>query len=126
MKVIFFIAIGGMFGALSRYYLGQQVLKYFGYYFPLQTIIINVVGSFLIGLIFEISKTKLSLNEDLRLLITVGFLGSFTTFSAFTLDFFLLIEKEEIFLALIYIIASVMIAIFAMLFAIWLVRSLII
>ena len=126
MKVIFFIAIGGMFGALSRYYLGQQVLKYFGYYFPLQTIIINVVGSFLIGLIFEISKTKLSLNEDLRLLITVGFLGSFTTFSAFTLDFFLLIEKEEIFIALIYIIASVIIAIFAMLFAIWLVRSLII
>ena len=126
MKVVIFIAIGGMFGALSRYYLGQQVIKYFGYYFPLQTIIINVIGSFLIGLIFEISRTKFSLNEELRLLIMVGFLGSFTTFSAFTLDFFLLIEREEILLSFMYIVVSVMISILAMWLAIWFVRSVII
>jgi CrcB protein len=101
------IAIGGAAGALSRYGVGQAVRR-FGVEFPWGTLCVNLVGSFLIGLIFGV-QMQLS-NSDRMQLLTIlavtGFLGAFTTFSAFSLESVLLIRREQFVLAAMNILAN--------------------
>jgi len=87
------VAIGGALGAVSRYGVSRVLLVYPG--FPFATLVVNVVGSLFIGyltaLLFERSGA-----DDLRLLLITGFLGAFTTFSAFSLETLLLYQQGEI------------------------------
>jgi len=113
MNLIIAIFLGGGCGALSRYLIIDQINKISSNSFPYATILVNVLGAFLIGIIYYLLISKIIINEQLKLFITIGFLGGFTTFSSFNLDFFKLIESGSIFLAILYALASFLITIVA-------------
>jgi len=97
---IFYIAFGGAIGSLTRYLI-SIFLQNTKSGFPLSTFLVNVIGSFAIGIIFYILKD--SNNENLKAFIIIGFLGGFTTFSAFSIDVLNLIIEKQYFTSMLYI-----------------------
>ena len=106
MNLFVAIFLGGGFGALSRYLIIDQINKLGTNSFPYGTMLVNVLGAFLIGIIYYLLMSKIIINEQLKVFITIGFLSSFTTFSSFNLDFFKLIESGNRFPALMYALAT--------------------
>ena len=113
MNTYIAIAIGGAFGAISRYWVSESMEKVNGTGFPLGTFSVNLLGSFLIGVLFVIFAEKLELAHEWRPLLVVGFLGAMTTFSAFSLDTLLLFQQGHYNTALFYIFSSVTACLFA-------------
>ena len=113
MNTYIAIAIGGAFGAISRYWVSEFMEKVNGTGFPLGTFTVNLLGSFLIGALFIIFAEKLELAQEWRPLLVVGFLGAMTTFSAFSLDTLLLFQQGHYNTALFYIFSSVIACLFA-------------
>jgi CrcB protein len=111
MITIIAIALGGALGAIFRYILGNQISLIFGTNFPFSILIINVMGSFFMGMAIESFNLFSISNEPLQKFFTVGILGAFTTFSTFSLDAVDLILKNRISDAFIYVFASVILAI---------------
>ena len=107
------IAFGGALGTLSRYWLTVSIERFNGTGFPLGTFMVNLLGSFLIGLLYIILAEKLSVADQWRPVIITGFLGAMTTFSTFSLDALLLFQQGHYNTALFYVLSSVMICIFA-------------
>tara|TARA_B100001179_G_scaffold13253_1_gene8569 strand:- start:399 stop:776 length:378 start_codon:yes stop_codon:yes gene_type:complete len=107
------IAFGGALGALSRYWLTVSIERFNGTGFPLGTFMVNLLGSFLIGLLYIFFAEKLSVADQWRPVIITGFLGAMTTFSTFSLDALLLFQQGHYNTALFYVLSSVMICIFA-------------
>ena len=105
------IAIGGAIGAVFRYVLGNQISIIFGTNFPFSILLINVIGSFFMGMAIESFNLFSISNEPLQKFFTVGILGAFTTFSTFSLDAVDLILKNRFSDAFIYVFASVILAI---------------
>ena len=101
------IAFGGAAGALCRYWLTSLVEHHNSTLFPLGTLVVNVIGSLLIGVLFILVAEKIQLAANLRPLLMIGFLGALTTFSTFSLDALLLMQEGFIANALAYILASV-------------------
>jgi fluoride exporter len=77
------VLLGGAVGSLTRYVAGTAIMTRFGGRFPLGTFVINVTGSFLIGLIMTLLTERVQPHPNWRLLLVVGFLGGYTTFSSF-------------------------------------------
>ena len=102
MNLFIAIFLGGGFGALSRYLIIDQISKLGPSSFPYGTMLVNILGALLIGAIYYLLISKVIINEQLKVFITIGFLGGFTTFSSFNLDFFKLIESGNMFLAIMY------------------------
>ena len=119
------VAVGGAVGSLARYYVGLWSLKLAGPGFPWGTLSVNIVGSFLIGLLAELIARKWGGSVELRLLLITGFLGGFTTFSAFSLDAMALYEGGKAMAALIYMAASIAISMAAVVAGLSLVRALV-
>lgn len=109
----FAVAFGGALGALSRYWMYNAWIRFSESQFPYVTLIVNVIGSLLIGVTFVLLVERTHIGLEWRNIINVGFLGAFTTFSTFSLDALGLLEQGEISLAIIYIISSVVICILA-------------
>lgn len=107
MKHIVLVALGGATGSVFRYWMSVWSLRRFGPSFPWGTLAVNIIGSFLIGLLIEIIARRAQASEEMRLLLVTGFLGGFTTFSAFSLDAMTLFERGAVFSAASYIVASV-------------------
>lgn len=107
------IALGGAVGALSRYGLMSLVATMLGNRLPWGTLLVNISGSLLIGILYVLVSEKMLLSADARALLIVGFLGAFTTFSTFSLDSILLIEQGWLVQAMAYMLASVMICVLA-------------
>lgn len=101
-----YLAIFGLLGVFSRYYMSMGAAKLFPSNFPVGTFLINILGSFLIGIVYVWGFEKLHLSENMRLGIMVGFLGGFTTFSAVSLEAVILIEEAKPFLSLFYLVVS--------------------
>ncbi|EJT05377.1 fluoride efflux transporter CrcB [Rhizobium sp. CCGE 510] len=101
------VAVGGAIGSLLRYYVGQWTLRLMGPAFPWGTLAVNIVGCFVIGVFSELIARRFNASVELRLLLITGFLGGFTTFSAFSLDAISLFERGEAVAGGIYIVASV-------------------
>ena len=106
-------AFVGALGALSRYWLTVSIERFNGTGFPLGTFMVNLLGSFLIGLLYILFAEKLSVADQWRQVIITGFLGAMTTFSTFSLDALLLFQQGHYNTALFYVLSSVMICIFA-------------
>jgi len=107
------IAFGGALGAVSRYWLSTAVERFNGSSFPMGTFAVNLLGSFLIGMLFILFAEKLSLVEQWRPVLVIGFLGAMTTFSTFSLDALLLFQQGHYNTALFYILGSVVVCLFA-------------
>ena len=114
MKLVLAVAIGGAAGAVSRYYVSELVSRWLegliGAGFPYGTLAVNIVGSFVLGGVVESFATVVQASPELRALLLVGVLGGFTTFSAFSADTYLLIERAEIGRAVLYIVLSVFVS----------------
>ena len=116
MNHFLLVAIGGAAGASMRHLVGLMALRAFGSGFPYGTLICNVAGSFLMGLLIEILALRFQASTEVRLLLTTGLLGGFTTFSTFSLDVVLLTERGQMGLALFYVamsLAGAIVALFA-------------
>jgi fluoride exporter len=106
--------LGGGLGAGGRHLVSMATLRYFGPGFPIGTLTVNVVGSLIMGLFIGwLVKHEAAHLQSLRYFVATGFLGGFTTFSAFSLDTSVLWERGDTHLALIYIVASVCLSIIA-------------
>ena len=114
MKMIVMAAAGGAIGAAGRYLVGVGAVRVFGYGFPWGTLVVNVVGSFMMGLLIESLALRFSVSNEVRTFLATGVLGGFTTFSAFSLDFVVLMERKEHVTALFYLSGSVSFSIFAL------------
>ncbi|MFW5488089.1 MAG: fluoride efflux transporter CrcB [Desulfovibrio sp.] len=86
MQKILIIALGGALGTVSRYGLGGLVQRMAGGSFPLGTMVVNMLGSFLFGLVFGFLETRLPLNAEARMILLTGFMGAFTTYSTFMFE----------------------------------------
>lgn len=117
------IAIGGAMGAVSRYWVMTAVGRWLGLGFPYGTLAVNVIGSVLIGLLIQTPFFAVSASPTLRALIGVGFLGAFTTFSAFSLDVVVLIERGAVFAATVYVAASITLSVLGLLAGIHLMKA---
>ncbi|RCK21159.1 fluoride efflux transporter CrcB [Thalassospira lucentensis] len=117
------IALGGAIGAVARHSVSVMMGSIMGGGFPWGTLTVNIVGSFLMGALLEVSALKLSLSPEIRALLVTGFLGAFTTFSTFSLDVATLYERGNLGLTALYIIVSVVVGISALFGAIALVRG---
>lgn len=113
MLNVLLVAIGGAIGSVARYGVTRFSVQNFGAGFPWGTVIVNLVGSFFIGFLSAAILSKASNPEPLKLLLITGFLGGFTTFSAFSLDAITLIERGAMPQAGAYIVLSVAPAIIA-------------
>lgn len=123
MKLILAIAAGGAVGAVLRHYVNVLSLHWLGPGFPWSTLAVNVVGSFLMGVLVETSALVWSPGPALRALIAIGFLGALTTFSSFSLDVGTLYGRGALLPAAAYVIASVVLSIGAFFVALALVRA---
>jgi fluoride exporter len=121
-QFILAVAIGGAMGSVARYLVAIGVGRAFGTKFPWGTLIINVTGSFLIGAFTGLFALKWDLPQAMRIFLTVGICGGYTTFSTFSLDAFYLMERGELIAAGSYIIASVVLSIAALVAAMQLIR----
>jgi fluoride exporter len=118
------VALGGAIGSAARY--GMNVLSghLFGSDYPWHTLIVNVLGCFVMGVVVALAALKLNFSNEVRLFLMTGILGGFTTFSAFALDFALMAERREFTLAGGYVMASVVFSISACFAGLAVVRTL--
>jgi CrcB protein len=114
MNVMLAVAAGGAVGSLARYLIMSQVGAWWGVNFPWGTLAVNVVGGFVIGALVEIFALVWSPGPEMRAFLTVGVLGGFTTFSAFSLDVVTLMDRGEAMLAALYVAASVVLSVLAL------------
>lgn len=90
-----FIAAGGAAGAVSRYLIGGWVQELTGDRFPWGTFVVNVSGSFLLGVIFALAMDRAILAPEIRVPVMIGFIGSYTTFSTLMLESWRLVEEGD-------------------------------
>src|SRR5215813_9114929 len=121
LGVLIAIAIGGGLGSLARHYLSAGIYSVTGSSFPYGILTVNVLGGLIMGIVVELGALKLNYSPEMRAFLTTGILGGFTTFSTFSLDAALLIERGDWVAALIYMVASVVLSVSALFFGLWLV-----
>ena len=117
------VVIGGAFGAVARYLINISPLAALFGKFPFHTFLINISGSFLIGFLMIIFTDKFTANENLRLALTTGFLGAFTTFSTFELEIFELIRERFFVTAFFYLSLSIIIGFAGIAAGVWLAKK---
>ncbi|MCO5129610.1 MAG: fluoride efflux transporter CrcB [Xanthobacteraceae bacterium] len=123
LQLIAAVAAGGAIGSVARYLAGIGVGKLVGFGFPWGTLLINIAGSFLIGVFVESFALRWDLPQTARVFLTIGICGGFTTFSTFSLESVLLMERGELGAAAAYIVASVVVSILALFAGLHLIRS---
>ena len=109
---LIYVAGGGAFGASLRFFVSSVFKVYFPY-FPIGTLIVNIIGSFFIGLLANYLNSKEISELFIKYFVIIGLLGSFTTFSAFSIETIDLIKEGRVSLSLIYILLSIILSISA-------------
>ncbi|HIP59368.1 MAG TPA: fluoride efflux transporter CrcB [Campylobacterales bacterium] len=112
---LLYIGIGGFFGAISRFLISSSAGQAFGNYLPFGTLSVNVIGSFIIGILALYFEQNIA--PEHRALFITGFLGSLTTFSAFSLETTLMIEQSHYFKAASHIFLNVFLSVGATILA---------
>ena len=118
------VALGGAIGSLLRYFVAGAIGGTASSGFPWGIFVVNVTGGFLMGVIVEAAALKLNIGLELRAFLTVGILGGYTTFSTFSLESALLLQRGAYGLAAAYIGGSALLSIAALFAGLWLVRAL--
>jgi CrcB protein len=117
------VFLGAGIGGALRHGVNVGAARLFGYGFPLGTLIVNVAGSFLMGLLAGYFLFRPGIGQHMRLFLATGVLGGFTTFSAFSLDAALLIERHAFAMAAAYVAGSVAASLSALFFGLAVFRS---
>lgn len=112
MIKILLIGLAGFAGTIGRYWLSGVVARKYGETFPLGTLVVNLFGCFLVGLLFYLMQERYLVNQSVRTIILIGLLGGFTTFSSFGLQTFTLLQDNEIALATLNLVASNVLGLF--------------
>lgn len=107
------LSVGGAMGACSRYFFTQWLARLYPADFAYGTLAVNVIGSLLIGILFVLIHDKSYIPESFKPFLVTGILGSFTTFSAFSLETVSHITSGQYMLALVYVVASVVLCLLA-------------
>jgi len=124
LKMFLITGAGGFLGSGFRYLAQRLIAIYFPVSFPYGTLFVNVLGGFLIGIIYALGdKTKI-LTPEMRLFLAVGICGGFTTFSTFSLDAFGLLNDREYLYLTIYVVSSVLLSISATIAGVWIIKAL--
>jgi CrcB protein len=110
---ILIIGLGGFVGTVARYGVSVLAYKYAGATFPFGTLTVNIVGCFLIGLVYGVIQEKDVLSTTSRLFLTVGVFGGFTTFSSFGNETLLLLRAGHLLLGIGYVLISVLVGVAA-------------
>ena len=124
MPMVAWVALGGAVGSAARYGVNVWSGRLLGSEFPWHTLIVNVAGCFAMGVLVALMALRLNVGPEVRVFLTTGILGGFTTFSAFSLDFALLVERKTYGAALAYGAGSVVLSLVAVFAGLYLVRSL--
>ena len=123
MPNLLFVIAGGAIGAGLRFEVGRLALRQLGAGFPWGTLFVNLAGGLAMGLVVGIAARTSGLSEGARLFLAVGILGGFTTFSAFSLEAALMVERGAYGTAGTYILASVVGSILLLFLGLWLGRA---
>jgi len=115
MTIYLAIALGGSLGAVCRYWVSTSTYNWLGAGLPFGTLVVNISGSFLMGFLVIIMSEKISVPEELKFALLVGFLGSYTTFSTFALDGLNALNNGALMKAAAYVLISV----FGSLLGVW-------
>ena len=117
-----FVMAGGALGSAGRYLVGKLTLGWLGPHYPWGTLAVNLLGGFLMGVLAGV-LARVGGSEHTRLLLGVGVLGGFTTFSAFSLDTVLMIERGQLSVAITYVLISAIGSILALFGGLHLIRA---
>ena len=123
MNLIFAIGAGGAIGAVLRHLVGHWARGALGMGFPYGTLTVNIIGSFVMGILIASFALRGELSETMRAFLTVGLLGGFTTFSAFSMEAVLLFERGEGGAAALYVLSSIGLAILGLVAGMWVART---
>jgi CrcB protein len=123
LTMIAWVAAGGALGSVARYLTMVGMGRLMGGAFPWGTLAVNILGSAVMGLLIEGMALKWNWDQELRVFLTVGILGGFTTFSTFSMDVALLAERGEFLNAALYIAGSVILSVLALFAAMFLARQ---
>jgi fluoride exporter len=123
MKLVLLAAAGGALGSSARYMVTVGAGKILGMGFPWGTLIVNITGCFIMGLLVGLGAARLTITDEARIFLMTGVLGGFTTFSAFSADFALLVERKNFGLAALYVTGSVALSLFAVFAGLYFIRS---
>src|SRR5579859_5451924 len=123
MKTVMIIALGGAAGSVARYGVQVYVYKLYPFIFPIGTFLVNILGCLLIGIIYGLSEKGNLLTPELRMLLTTGFCGGFTTFSTFAYENVNLLSRSDFPYAGIYTLGSVILGIAGVYLGILVVKS---
>lgn len=113
MNQLIAIAAGGALGAISRYGMSTSVYALLGRSFPYGTLAVNVLGSLLIGFLYVMLIERMSASPEVRAILLIGFLGSFTTFSTFSMETLTLLEQAQLLKAGLNVLLSVLLCLAA-------------
>lgn len=122
MRLLLLAALGGAVGSGARHLVNVGFGRWLGAGFPWATLLVNVVGGFLMGVLIAALAARFQGSLEFRTFLATGVLGGLTTFSAFSMDFVMLMERQELALAGAYVIASVALSILALYAGLWLTR----
>lgn len=123
-KLIGWVALGSGLGGVLRFVLQQRIYRLYPSSFPWGTLVVNVSGCLLIGVFYALSEKGNLLSPSMRLLLTAGFCGGFTTFSTFTLENIMLLGDGELLYVSLYTLGSIILGFAATFLGIFLVKSL--
>jgi CrcB protein len=123
MNMLFAIAAGGALGAVGRHLVSGQVMRWTGLGLPWGTLAVNVLGSLALGMLVEYMALRWSATQEMRGFLVVGLLGGFTTFSAFSLDVVVLLERGSLGPAFAYVAGSLLLSIGGLFAGLWLFRQ---
>lgn len=112
-KILLIIGSGSFFGGILRYLISYYLQEKFLTSFPLGTLTVNIIGCFLIGVIFGLSDSRNLFTYEMRIFLSIGFCGGFTTFSTFSNETIALLRDGEFFYAITYIFISLFICLFS-------------
>ena len=117
------VAMGGAVGSVARYFVAQlQSPSWTG--FPYGIFLVNVSGGFIMGVLVELMALRFSVSPEVRAFLTTGVLGGYTTFSTFSLESALLIQKGAMVNATAYVVGSAILSIVALFCGLWVIRAL--
>jgi CrcB protein len=117
------VAVGGAFGAVARFVLGNLVAGFLGYRWPWGTFVVNVSGCFVIGLFLTLTTERYAVAEAWRYVVPIGFVGGYTTFSSYQYETLKLVEQGAWPRALSYVLASTVAGFASVWAATWIARQ---